>query len=306
MGKWQNEIYRSALAQLIKNEYRILLAIKTDEDAESSIIEYCMRGIIPGRTEESQIWLSLALREWEYGRLSSDVKERALFWIESSENGICPETLDKLRTTLESPMPPKKHVKLPSWVKHCPWEVGSLLAYRVISSSHERIKNSPLWGNYVLLRIIMIRRNPVTLIAPDDAWNESMLVGLYKWWGTEIPDPSIVKSLEFIPIQVMRPSISEKILERTVQSQFANANPEVYSKLIDSVTKPRIETCCCLDWNCAKGIRRDEVFTYLGCDSEFQNSTSDFFKIGLTECPFCNSIAFDADLVNRFQQLNAL
>ena len=162
--------------------------------------------------EEDKFWFVLAYCEWKKGRLSDFVKEKAITAIDSGrdlEHWNTPKlkyerkkVLSDLREMLLSPMPPAKKAKKPT-VRHCPWPVGSLLAYRIVSC--KKLANHPCFKKYVLLRIIQINRSPITKIFPTEYYNESMIVGLYNWIGSEIPDPSIVEQLKFIPIQEWNP-----------------------------------------------------------------------------------------------------
>ena len=302
MASWQADIYRGEWAQLVKKEYRSLLEVKkSDEEAERMIIEYCMQKIRPGSINEARMWLALALREWEFGRLSDLVKQKALSYLSAPVDHVDAGSCRILEATLNSPMPERKKIRLPSWVKRCPYKVGSLLAYRIISST--AMESSFYWKKYVLLRVIKIDRSPVTYLAPEAGWNESMLVGLYDWWGDEIPDPAIAESLEFTPIEISGPSLPKiafNFVDRTVLDKHMC---DLLDGMIKNVTSPRVETCCDLSWTCSPGISKKEVFTYLGCDERFQEGVSDFFKTKITEYSLSHSIPFDATLVRRFTQL---
>lgn len=306
MSKWQSEIYRGELAQVIKTEYRNLLAVKKSEQlAEDIIIAHFIQEVSPGSEEEGHLWCALALRQWELGRLSEFVKKKAMFWIQKPISGFSKETLGALEATLRSPQLSKKQITLPSWVKKCPWPVGSLLAYRIISSEHENVRSSHYWKKYVLLRIIQINSTPVTFLAPDTIGSESMLVGLYDWYGDEIPNCTIVDSLEFTPIVVRGPSLTGEAaaLIRNISLDGFGISKEVLAPVKFATTEHRVETCCCLDWKCAKGINHKEVFTYMGCDTSYQYSVPTFFKTDISSYSFAHSIPFDSMLCNRLRQL---
>ena len=305
MAKWQTEIYQGELGQTVKAEYRNLIAIgKSEPDAEHIIVEHCLTKLVSCSEDEGHMWIALALRQWEYGRLSCAVKEKALYWASQTLPGISMDTLGMLKSTIESPMNRKKCVPLPSWVKKCPWPVGSLLAYRIISNQQENVRNSPYWGKYVLLRVIKIVRQPVTWLAPETGCSESMLVGLYNWCGEGIPNPSIADSLEFTPIAITGSSLSSTALGRISPDVIKTLGDKNLNHLINSVTNHRVETCCCLDWTCTKGINRNDVFTYLDCNPDFQYNIPDFFKTEITDYSFSHSVPFDVTLYNRLVQLD--
>ena len=81
--------------------------------------------------------------------------------------------------------------RLPQWVKDgCSW-----------FNQH-----SPYYQKYVLLRVVDIWRRPVVRLAPTARYSESMCIGLYGWWGDQIPDAAIVKGLKFVPMDTVGPT----------------------------------------------------------------------------------------------------
>lgn len=305
MATWEREIFRGELARNVNNEYRKLLSVnKSSCEAEQLILKHFLKSTIQGSQQEGRIWLALALSEWQLGRLSLYVKEMAQKWATCTEMEISLEAIQSLLATLESPMPEKKKIRLPSHISHCPWPVGGLLAYHIVSSAHPNVTESPFYRKYVLLRIIMIKRQPITWLAPDDGWDESMLVGLYDWIGDTIPDPSIVDRLTFTAVSIKQKMLSPTAFQSLQTCAQSTRSEEILRHLISRTTTQRIETCCDLKWKCARGIRPDEVFTYLGCNPSFQNQVSPFFKTDITDYSLCHSIPFDSVLVNRFRQLS--
>lgn len=304
MSTWKKEIFREGIAQLVKSEYRKLLSVKkSNEEAEEIIIGYCMDKLISCNAQECQMWMALALQEWELGRLSQQVKEKAQYWAAHPYTDISADSVKALMNTLDSPMPAQSIIGPPSYISHCPWTVGSLLAYRIISSTHPHVTQSPFYKKYVLLRIIMIKRYPVTWLAPEAGWGESMLVGLYDWIGDYIPHPAIADNLQFTAVTIDQTSLSSEASQLLQKNLDATIPAASLQQLIQTTTKPRTETCCNLDWRCARGIKRNDVFTCLGHDPSFENKIDPFFKTNITEYSTCHSIPFDSILINRFQQL---
>lgn len=302
MSVWQKEVYKGYHEQRIKTEYRKLLAIrKTDMDAEQLIVEQLINQAEGEDTKKGNLWVAFATCQWEFGRLSANVKEKASFWLASKQLDFSPQAQNELQTLLNSPLPKRKTVRLPAYVSHCPWPVGSLLAYRIISSTHPHVTQSPFFKKYVLLRIIAIKRHPISALAPDDAWHETMLVGLYNWIGDSIPVADITKQLAFTEITIRDSLVPPNTID-LLRNIDLTKHTEL-SSLVQDHTKKRVETCCSLDWKCVKGIDPDEIFTYLGHDPAFQNAVPSFFKTGITEYAISHSVPFDATLVNRFLQL---
>jgi hypothetical protein len=101
-------------------------------------------------TEMGVVWLSLAATQWKCGRLEERVKERALQLIDSgSDLRRWPEkslankrntALFNLREQLLSPQPSVQRIAKP-FRGTCEWELGELVAYRLLS------------GKWIVLRI---------------------------------------------------------------------------------------------------------------------------------------------------------
>ena len=166
------------------------------------------------------------------------------------------------------------------------------------------MRSSPYYQKYVLLRIVMLKRYPYSKLAPEAAWDESMLVGLYNWVGDYIPTTDYADGLEFTAISQSAPLLSPWPIQSLANVDSSIQQNTLFEQL-EHLGKTRIETCCALDWKCAKGISQKEVFTYLGCNSAFDYQVTDFFKTGITQYAFSHSIPFDVTLVKRLEQLKA-
>lgn len=285
-------------AQNIQRDYTQLLRLNlSDSDAEDLVILHYIKDTTLDYYQSTLLWLALAEQQKVLGRLSDRVKNQAINC--AKKLGSCDEHISpqNIIDRLEAPDIQRKKIRITRTCR-CPWPVGGLLAYRIVSSKHPHVTNSPYYKKYVLLRIIAIKRHPISKLAPEACWNESMLVGLYNWVGTELPDINLARTLQFTEIVISQPLLprmgaeelpGEKILPQT--------NPSM-----ELLAAQRIETCCSLDWKCAKGIPEDRVFTYLGCDAGFEQ-ISPFFKINVTQYSLAHSLPFDAMLVNRLTQL---
>ena len=207
MGAWGVSIFADDLAVDIKDEYLALLVKYTDEEAEQKILEE-YEETLKGTEDEPVLWFALALIEWRKGRLTERVKIKALEWIErggdlerwevpGNEGNVRKrkKELDKLKVKLQEPMPERKKVKKPT-VVHSPWEVGDLLAYRL---SYEGIEHKELIGQYVLLRVLKNLKHQVSRYLDD--YNETTLIGVYNWWGSELPERDITNQLKYLIIE---------------------------------------------------------------------------------------------------------
>ena len=304
MEKWKKEILKRSLAEDVIADYHDLLSIgKNNTDAENITIHYYTEHVCKSQTDEIIFWLSLALIQWEWGRLSVNVKEKALFWLMQSDSVIEEETAAELKKCLLSPMRPLKKISKPKWIGKCPWPVGSLLAYRIMSTDYPMVVDGPYWNKYVLLRIVMIKRTPVSRLSPETEWSESMIVGLYDWFGESIPDPAIVTQLKYTPISVRPSAMPIKVLTSLSEEIKRHAGTQARTSIRVNLNAERVETCVSLDWRCAKGIDPNEVFTYLGSDPNFEVGASEYFKTDITQYSISHSIPFDVTLVKRLIQL---
>ena len=304
MAKWETEVLRGDIEQRVKGEYKKLLSVNiSSDDAEQILVKHFESYFGADEFTEGRFWMALSLCEWQSGRLTQTAKKNAQKWAVLSGNNISPSARQSLLDTLNTPMPPPKKVRPPAYVSHCPWPVGSLLAYRISCSDHPHVTKSPFFGKYVLLRIVKINRIPITNLAPSAGWDERMLVGLYNWFGDSVPHPDVIHNLEYTAISVESPSLPTSIFQ---SFQFPDRSAEfgdLLQQIIPKTTTQRTETCCDLDWKCPKRVNRNDVFTYLTCDPSYEREIPLFFKTNVTDYSMCNCVPFDAVLVNRFYQL---
>lgn len=306
MGTWGASIFSDDMALDIRREYSVLLSVgKSSEEAEEMLINYYSNILNCNDPDEDVFWYVLALCEWKKGRLSSTVKEKALSALENSRDlnrwntsgneknyKQRKKALKELRETLLSPMPTAKKVKKPT-VHHCPWKVGSLLAYRIVSDKGY-LRGHPCSLKYVLLRVVRVDKHPVSKLFDTEYYEESMMVGLYDWIGDEIPDPKIVRSLKYIPIKEYAPT---PIAVTTFESLF-NGLPREIKEVSHLHFKGSTEKCVWLDWRPGKDEPGD--ITFLDCDDAFCNNIPEFFKPIPCSNTYTHFFPFDISLSKIF------
>lgn len=179
-----------------------------------------------------------------------------------------------------------------------PWPVGTLLAYRIMSSNSERVRSSGIWNKYVLLRVVKVE--PFF-----GSKTKSMAVCLYDWIGDSLPDPEIAKELSFTYIEKNEPMLkglgADCILRNTEKSRLPH---EKETELLSNLTKPSYTTFVLMSHNCCKGIDRHAVFTPLACDPSFEGCVPAIYDENRGGITLTHSIPFDAQLVNRFCEGN--
>lgn len=159
MGFWGTSLYANDCTCDLRDDYKRHLCETSDDDEalKRIIIDYQH---FWGTDEEALIWFALADTQWRLGRLSSEVKEKAIYWInhdggmlfweDSPKKGKAwKKTLEQLRVRLCSPQPAPKHFRPTVPFKTNPWNVGDIYAYRFHTDT---AKENGYCGKYILLQ----------------------------------------------------------------------------------------------------------------------------------------------------------
>ena len=168
MGIWGPKMYEDDLAQDIKENYKTLLQNgKTNEEAINEILssyEEEKKDIDEGPV----FWMVFADTLWNYGRLTDEIKGKAIKEIELGNNlnrwkeegtlkeyKIRERELEKLKEKLNMPMPKeKKIIKVKNEIDvqqedKYKWKIGDTYAYKITS---KETKDNNLIGRYLILR----------------------------------------------------------------------------------------------------------------------------------------------------------
>lgn len=161
MAFWGYGLYANDCAADVKDTYVSLLQNGLDdEEVYAQMLEEFKEYL--GTEEEPLFWYALADIQWQKGRLRSEVKQKALFWInnnggldfwmDSANKGTgWKNTLLKLQTRLNTPQPPLKKVHRPKCFPKNPWNIGDIYAYQF--DSNEALKKD-IVGKYIVLQKI--------------------------------------------------------------------------------------------------------------------------------------------------------
>lgn len=222
MGAWGTSLYANDTSCDIREEYVDKLKRgKTNEEATQELIEQ-NREIEGDVEEEPLFWFALADTQWNYGRLLPSVKERAMFFLERSEEldrwrdagekklNAWIQTLTKLKEKLNTPMPKEKKISKYHFYQ-CEWNLGDVFAYRFCG---EYSKEKNFRGKYVVFR----------KVSEDTYWPGHIVpvVQVYKWIGEEIPQLEKIKSKglliqNFMPVTLLyRPDMEQKYSIRLI------------------------------------------------------------------------------------------
>ena len=293
MKDYISKLLRTEDAREMKNEYRVLLSTgMSEEEAEDAIISFFFAGA--NELQTGALWIILALVQWTFGRLSARTFAMAKRWIEDPQLALSAERVSALNEVLNSPMPDRKKVSRVR-TRKCPWREGALLAYRIVTCADEA--ENRFWGKYVLLRVIEIKRWPVSSILPDLLYNESMYVALYNWVGDEIPNSDIVSDLEFTHIEVDPPLIPQ-FRDSPFYDLYLAATANASDKIMLDETYTHY--LYILSWGSKK-----EAAGYL---TEISDGTQDVFHFDRQKQkaripPICGPGAFDIVLMKRLEEL---
>lgn len=195
MGVWGSSLYANDSACDIRDTYLKLLKQQySDIDAFNETLNINKEYL--GTDEECFLWYALADTQWKFGRLLPEVKEKALaliekqegieFWYDSKNKGYgWLKTLDKLKTRLESPMPPRKKINREVPFESNPWSVGDVYAYRFSSPKTD------LLGKYIVMQKLS-----------DEEWFDDKLISriqIYNKLFDDIPELSDLEGIKILP-----------------------------------------------------------------------------------------------------------
>lgn len=202
MGFWDTSLFGNDTTADIRDSYIEYLKDQlSDEDAYKKLLSEYQE--VLESDEEPLFWYALAHTQWKTGRLTSEVKEKALYFIEQNgcveffeeeypgKNNPWIKTLQKLKTILESEMKPYKRFRKPIPFKTNPWNVGDVYAYQFHSDLAKKCK---IDGKYILFhKIGDVECGYIRKLS----WYTSVIV--YNQIFDEIPGLEAIKDLQPLP-----------------------------------------------------------------------------------------------------------
>lgn len=311
MGAWGTSIFSDDLAQDVRREYNILLSVgKDNNEVEKMLIKYYASILSFDNPDGDVFWLALALCEWKKGRLTSEVKANALAALESGRDLERWNTVGNQKNYLKrkkvlkdfhdvvlTPPPTIMKIRKPT-VHHCPWKVGSLLAYRIVSNK-QVLNEHPCFMKYVLLRVVKIEKHSVSKLFETEYYDETMFIGLYNYIGSTIPDLKIASKLKYIPFNDCAPTITVNAIDSFILNRLPEELKNSINKSILSSFEKKIVMCEQLDWLPVKGMQGD--ITYLDCDENYLQNVPECINTSIINCPMSNYFSFDITLARKFE-----
>lgn len=293
---WEKNIFSNTLCHEVGVQYKKLLSAGlTSDQAENLIISYLINNDHADAMNQWLMWIALGLSEWKLGRLSETVYQTVITCLENPPESLTAPMIQEIKNTISSSQPETKKIRLAK-VTHCPWPVGSLLAYKI--ATNNICAKSQYWNKYVLLRVVSIKKRPVSYLAPSVRYNESMVVALYPWFGETVPPSSVVEGIEITPISIRKALLSHDILQHILAK--TNKNPSFPEELIDNLTSPQSEYFYLLDWESSS--KADGKIVFIDCNPDFKIPSSIVFA-DMDNLVLAGYNAFDICLVKRMESL---
>lgn len=164
MGIWGVRLYQNDVALDTKEEYiQLLRDGNSDEEALKKVVDK-NKEIINDEIDGPVFWLALAETMWKMGRLTEEVKQKALKVIEDGEDiknwkelAEFPEQiktrqneLNRIKEKLNKEMPKARKLKKEAGF-NCGWKNGDVYAYQITEKDTE---HKEFIGRYILFRKI--------------------------------------------------------------------------------------------------------------------------------------------------------
>ena len=159
MGMWNAKLYGNDTTSDVRAVYIDYLkkGISNDDAYKKTYEEF--RELL-GTDEEGLFWLALADTQSSLGRLTHDVKEKALTYINQGAKYLF-EDMDKknlakweaclnnLEIKLNAPQPSEKKIPIPREFVRNPWNIGDIYVYQLHT---EKAKEFDLFGKYIAMQ----------------------------------------------------------------------------------------------------------------------------------------------------------
>ena len=208
MGAWGTGLYQDDDTCDIKEEYLTYLRIgMSNEEALEELIE-CNEELIEDEEIGPLFWLALADTQWEYGRLTNEVKEEALEVINSGKDlerweedkklyEKRKKVLEDLKERLNTKQPEEKKIRKMIFTRPN-WNVGDILLYQI---QEEDLKDHKWYGKYTIIKIVGTEKSSIGHLNHDVYYNEREIISLYNWIGNENLELEKIKKLHTILLQ---------------------------------------------------------------------------------------------------------
>lgn len=161
MGTWNTGLFSNDTTSDVRDTYIQCLKqqLSNEEAFQRTYEEY--KELI-GTDEEPLFWYALAETQWKVGRLTPEVRDTAInfiqkgggvfIWAESPVGALkWKNTLRKVEEKITSPMPEEKKFRKPVEFERNPWNTGDVYAYQFHT---DKAIEDGLYGKYILMQKI--------------------------------------------------------------------------------------------------------------------------------------------------------
>ena len=238
MGTWGTTLYSNDTTCDVRDTYMGFLKenLGNQEAFEKTLEEY--KELIGDKDEEPLFWFALAETQWKVGRLTPDVKEKALTWIEKDggialweESGVSSsgwkKTLGKLKEKLESPMRSEKKFRKPAVINQNLWNIGDVYAYQIHT---EGTKKYGTFGKYVIIQKMGESPHRPLYLKSTDVPEEPLMMRIHVFdkLFEKIPSLEDMEGLRLLPFgHSGHPPAKDEL---TREALTMNALMEIYKK----------------------------------------------------------------------------
>ncbi len=202
MGFWSSSLYGNDTTCDVRDSYKKYLEAQM---ADHEVYQAIMKdfGELLGTDEEPLFWYALADSQWRFGRLTADVRAKAIEWLNQqggldmwedspSKGAGWQKTMNALREQLMKPMPKRKAVGPPKKYSGDLWELNDVYAYHLIGKDSE---NTPFYGKYILMQKI------ASVDTPNEAHQTStMRLQFFDKVFDQLPTLDDLKNVRILPI----------------------------------------------------------------------------------------------------------
>ena len=198
MGFWGSSLYANDYTCDVRDTYvQFLQSHLTNDEAFLKTIEEFDECI--GSDKEALLWYALADTQWGLGRLTLEVREKALRYLEC-DGGLeywemdtkgyqgWSKTIVKLKDKLNKPQPLEKKVEAPADYQYNPGTVGDVFSYQFHSRASEKLNYQ---GKYIVFQKIESRTNGRNLLCPHVIFFDKLF--------DKIPTQIDVEQLRILP-----------------------------------------------------------------------------------------------------------
>jgi len=239
MGTWSSALYGNDSTCDVRGSYLGFLEEGlSSKEAYEKTLEKNKEYI--GDQDEPLFWYALADTQWKVGRLTPEVKAKALEWIakdggielwkESKAGGSgWKKTLETLKVKLESPMPPEKKIRKPAVIDMDFWSLNDIYAYQFHEDEYREYGTC---GKYMLIQKIA---------SEDSGWGPSgvkMRVHVFDKLFDKLPTIDDVDGLRILPLEYAHNTWSNLLTNCLMYIERSKDYPAEYLTYIGRKSAP--------------------------------------------------------------------